>query len=265
MFWIPAGALVSFLTSFLFGDLLRFPVDVYYLIYFCIVLGFLDIYKRRTGLKVKQWIKQRLCWAIPAGLLIGLLLVQNVLSRPETAKLYGWALVWGIFWRGIVYGTVDGLIIFAFPWVVTWRGLRGPERKIPGKIGVAFAAWLGILLITTVYHLGYRDFRSQKIVQPNIGSTICAVPTLVTANPLASLVSHVFLHAAAVIHSPETDLFLPPHREKHHPPGKLGEPQAGEYRPALPRARRFRWERKTGRLNVKYLTRTQQPFTNKGY
>lgn len=51
------------------------------------------------------------------------------------------------------------------------------------------------------------------IAQPNIGSTIGAVPTLLTANPVASPISHVFLHVTAVIHSPETDLFLPPHRD----------------------------------------------------
>jgi hypothetical protein len=38
-----------------------------------------------------------------------------------------------------------------------------------------------------------------------------SVPTLVTANPVASRVSHVFLHVTAVIHAPHTELFLPPH------------------------------------------------------
>jgi hypothetical protein len=30
------------------------------------------------------------------------------------------------------------------------------------------------------------------------------------ANPVGSVINHVFLHVAAVVHSPETDLFLPP-------------------------------------------------------
>jgi hypothetical protein len=50
-------------------------------------------------------------------------------------------------------------------------------------------------------------------MEPNIGSTIGAVPTLLSANPVASPLSHVFLHVTAVLHSPETDLFLPPHRD----------------------------------------------------
>jgi hypothetical protein len=81
------------------------------------------------------------------------------------------------------------------------------------KLGAGAVALASILLITTTYHLGYGDFRSRMIVQPNIGSTIGAVPTLLTANPVASPISHMSLHVTAVIHSPETDLFLPPHRD----------------------------------------------------
>jgi hypothetical protein len=61
-------------------------------------------------------------------------------------------------------------------------------------------ALLAILLITTTYHLGYRDFRSSKIVMPNLGSLIGPVPTLMTANPVASAISHVGLHVTSVLH-----------------------------------------------------------------
>jgi hypothetical protein len=79
-------------------------------------------------------------------------------------------------------------------------------------VGVALLSWLMILMMTTAYHLGYGDFRSRRILQPNIGSTIMAVPTLVSGNPVASPIAHVILHVTAVVHSPYTELFLPPHR-----------------------------------------------------
>jgi hypothetical protein len=145
--------------------------------------------------------------------IVGTLMVQNVLSRPETARFSGTFLAWAVFWRGIVYGAVDGLLLFAFPWLVAWRALGGEGRPMAGKVAAGVVAWLGILLITTTYHLGYGDFRSRKLLQPNIGSTIGSIPTLVTANPVASPITHVFVHVAAVLHSPHTDLFLPPHRE----------------------------------------------------
>jgi hypothetical protein len=67
--------------------------------------------------------------------------------------------------------------------------------------------------LTTAYHLGYSDFRSKKIIQPNIGNTIISMPTLVSANPVGSPVVHAIMHITAIIHSPKTELFLPPHRE----------------------------------------------------
>jgi hypothetical protein len=51
------------------------------------------------------------------------------------------------------------------------------------------------------------------MIQANIGNTIMSVPTLVTANPVAAPIAHAALHVSAVLHSPETELFLPPHRE----------------------------------------------------
>lgn len=48
-------------------------------------------------------------------------------------------------------------------------------------------------------------------MQPNFVSALGALPTLLGANPVASPISHVFLHVTAVLHAPETDLFQPPH------------------------------------------------------
>lgn len=212
--WIPVGAGIGFLASFVFGDLLRLPVDLYYLAYFTSVLGFVAFYVSRTGLDVASWVSRRWGWGLALGVLGGAVLTRGVLAHPATAGASGVALWWDVLWRGVVYGCVDGLLLFAFPWVVTWRALGaegGGWRRKSAAVAVAYAA---VLLMTTAYHLGYGDFRSEKIAQPNIGATIGAVPTLVTANPLASPLSHIALHVAAVLHVPDTDLYLPPHREQ---------------------------------------------------
>lgn len=212
--WVPAAAALGFAVSFVFGDRLVLPVDLYYAIYVSAVGGFLWLYRRRTGLDLRLWLSRRLVGAIVLGLAGGLVLVRGVLAQPETEPLAGLMLWWAILWRGVVYGAVDGLLLLAFPWVVVWRAL-GAERAGWGrKVLAALLSWVAILLVTTVYHLGYEDFRSTKIVQPNLGSTLAAAPTLVSANPIASPISHVFLHVAAVLHSPETELFLPPHRRR---------------------------------------------------
>jgi len=210
--WLPAACLVGFMTAFVFGDVLTLPVDVYYLLYFASVGAFMTWYVRTTGLDVRKWLSRRLVWSVPLGLVVGLVLMQGVLARPETAKLSGALFAWALFWRGLVYGAVDGILLFSLPWVITWRAFDAERRGAGRKVAASVVAWGAILLVTTAYHLGYADFRSSKILQPGIGSAIGSASTLLTANPVGSPISHVLLHVTAVIHSPETDLFLPPHR-----------------------------------------------------
>ena len=211
--WILATAAVGFLTAFVFGDVLALPVDLYYLLYFASVLGFAGYYARRTRLDVKAWCARRLLWGVVLGVVVGAVLMQGVLARPATPGLSGALLLWALLWRGLVYGAVDGVLLFALPWIVTWRAFDAEAGGVARRAVAAGAAWAAILAVTTAYHLGYRDFRSSKVVQPNIGSAIASVATIGAANPAASVISHVFLHVTAVLHSPGTDLFLPPHRE----------------------------------------------------
>jgi hypothetical protein len=211
--WMVSGALVGFGSSFIFGDLLTLPVDLYYLIYIGIIIIFFSAYIRKTNLNIKEWVSRRLGWSVLLGLIFGALMMQNVLSRPETDKFTGAYLAWLIFWRGMVYGVIDGLLLSSFPWIVTWRAFDVGKKPLGKKIALGFLAWLFILAVTTAYHLGYTDFRSKKIIQPNIGNSLISVPTLVTANPIGSPITHAIMHIAAVIHSPKTELFLPPHRE----------------------------------------------------
>lgn len=105
------------------------------------------------------------------------------------------------------------MLLTAFPWVVIWRTFDAESKPFARKIGVGVLAWVLILAITAAYHVGYSDFRSGKVFQAEIGNTIMSVPTLVTANPIGTPITHAAMHIAAVIHSPETELFLPPHRE----------------------------------------------------
>ena len=65
--------------------------------------------------------------------------------------------------------------------------------------------------MTMAYYAGYSDFRSDKIANPIAGDVIWSVPTLVTLNPIGAPIAHVGLHVSAVVHSYNTDLFLPPH------------------------------------------------------
>ena len=45
-----------------------------------------------------------------------------------------------------------------------------------------------------------------------VGDLVGSVPTLVTLNPIGTPVARAGMHVAAVLHSPDTETFLPPHR-----------------------------------------------------
>ncbi len=212
LLWMPAGLFIGFLLPFVFADRLDLPQNLYYLIYFISVISFFILYVRRTELDLQEFLSRHLGWALTLGVMVGIVMMQNVLSRPETTAVEGVGFWWDLFWRGLVYGTVDGLLLFAFPWLVVWRALEAGKRNYFVKIVAGLAALICILLITTTYHLGYRDFRNKKIIQSAIGSTITSVPTIFSANPIASVISHIFLHITAVVHTPYTEMFLPPHR-----------------------------------------------------
>lgn len=211
--WLLATLLVGFIVPFMFADLLLLPRDLYYLLYFASVFGFSRYYARRTDLDISVLVRRRLVRAIAFGIVAGAILVQGVLTQPATPKLTGAVFWWALLWRGLLYGVVDGLLLFALPWTMTWRALDTERAGMGRKMLATAVAWLVTVIVTTVYHLGYGDFRSSKILQPNIGSAIAATATLAAGNPIASPIAHVFLHVAAVIHTPDTDLFLPPHGE----------------------------------------------------
>jgi H+/Cl- antiporter ClcA len=82
---------------------------------------FLHYLHKENPVESEGMVFQEIAWGILLGLIFGAFMVQNVLSRPETEKFTGPYLAWLIFWRGLIYGAIDGLLLSVFPWIVTWR------------------------------------------------------------------------------------------------------------------------------------------------
>ena len=131
--------------------------------------------------------------------------------RPDTLELGA-----AILWRGIFYGAVDGLLLSAFPILVVFAAFAGTRlrTKLSGNVAIGAVALVASLAMTASYHLGYSDFRGDKVTKPLTGDLVWSVPTLVTLNPIGSPIAHIGVHVAAVIDSYETDLFLPPHPDQ---------------------------------------------------
>lgn len=212
--WLAAGLLTGFAVPFLFTDVLALPRDLYYGIYAAIVVGFVALWARSTGVSLTAAARRHWVLAIVLGVLVALLLATVVVrTEPPTPGPTGVALIWAVLWQGLVYGAVDGLLLSVFPILAVFAAMQDSHvlSRRGGRVLVGGVALLASLVMTAVYHLGYTDFRSPALAKPVGGDVVWSLPTLVTLNPVGAPIAHAGMHIAAVLHSPGTTTFLPPH------------------------------------------------------
>ena len=212
--WLAVGVVVSFLVPFVLADQLEIQRDVYYGLYGLAAVGLFLGWARSTGRSRSELLARHWRLAVVLGLIFAAVSVLIVLgSENSTPHPDGAGFIGAIIWRGLIYGAVDGLLLSAFPILVVFAALANSRLRQTrmGTVGVGAIALAASLLITATYHLGYSDFRSDKLRKPLTGDLVWSVPTLATLNPIGAPIAHAGLHVAAVTHSYETDTFLPPH------------------------------------------------------
>jgi uncharacterized membrane protein YfcA len=167
-----------------------------------------------TGYDLVAACKRYWVTALTLGIAAGAVLAAVVLRTEDTTpRPDGLELAAAVTWRGIVYGITDGLFLSVFPILVVFAALAGTrlDRRFAGKAAIAVIALAASLAMTAVYHAGYSDFRSEKMRKPLTGDVVWSLPTLLTLNPIGAPIAHATMHTTAVLHSYETDTFLPPH------------------------------------------------------
>ncbi len=225
--WLAGGFVVAFAIPFLLADLLEIHRDVFYGLYAIAVLGLIGLWARSTGYDLEAAVRRR--WPLAIGLgaaCAGVMALMVVRTEDATTRPDGIELAGAVLWRGVVYGISDGLLLSVFPILVVFAALAGSRLndRTGGKLVIGGIALIASLAMTAVYHLGYSDFRSDKVARPLAGDVLWSVPTLVTLNPIGAPIAHVGLHVSAVLHSYDTDTFLPPHVSTTAPtsPGLAG-------------------------------------------
>lgn len=208
--WFAGGSAVAFLVPYVGVSALDLQHDLFYLVYFATTAALLVAYVRAEQVDVRQIVTHAWRWSLGLGIVIGLAEVWNVLGQEATDRPGGTYFVFELAWRGITYGVVDALLLSAFPGMVAYGILRGRVAGLPGKLRFTALALPLVLVITASYHLGYPQYRDDGVSQPEVGNTIISVPMFATANPIGSVVAHASMHATAVTHAYETDIFLPP-------------------------------------------------------
>jgi len=212
--WLLAGLALAFALPYLLTDLVTINRDLYYGIYAVSVFGFFALWLRFAvetprALLTRNWRRGALLGIVFAGATAAI-----ALSEKATAHPHGWRFVGAIVWRGIVYGAADGVLLSVFPILAvvaafSARPLR--ERSRRAVVGIGAVALVVSMLFTAVYHIGYSDFRGEKLRKPLIGDVVWSAPTLATFSPIGAPIAHIGLHVSAVVHAYNTDTFLPPH------------------------------------------------------
>lgn len=212
--WLAWAFALAFAVPFLFADLFEINRDAFYGLYAITVFGLIGLWARSTDYDLVAALERRWIWAVGLGaVLAGLLAVMVVRTEDATTRPDGLELTVAVLWRGVVYGVTDGLLLSVFPILVVFGALAESRLndRLAGKVVIGVVALIASLAMTAVYHLGYSDFRSDKVAKPLTGDVLWSVPTLVTLNPIGAPIAHAGLHVSAVLHSYDTDTFLPPH------------------------------------------------------
>jgi len=211
--WLVAGFPFAFAVPFLLTGVLELNRDLFYGLYATAVACFVAAWARDTRLTRRDFTRN---WRW--GLLLGaagavvmafiVLQTEDATARPGSVDLAA-----AVLWRGVLYGVTDGVLLSVFPILAVFAAFAGTRlrARAAGTALIATIAMIASIGITAVYHLGYSDFRSEKVRKPIVGDMVWSAPTLLTLSPLGAPIAHAGLHVSAVLHSYETDTFLPPH------------------------------------------------------
>ena len=212
--WFALGATAAFLVPFVLSSVLELQHDVYLGFYFAFVTGLLTAYLSRSRIELSEVIRRNWKWGLLAGVVVGVPVVRNVFTDPETARPDGAYFVFELVWRGAVYGAVDAILLTVFPCLLVYQALGGPLRTWRRRVTYFLASLALVLTITATYHLGYEHYRDEGLGDPELGNTLMSLPMLLTANPIGSVLDHSAMHVAAVIHEYEGKTRLPPQADK---------------------------------------------------
>ena len=213
LLWVTGAAVLGFAVSAIFAGLLHLPRALFLVPYVVLGSAFLYGYVRWSGVEVVRGVRRHWGWGLLGAVAAGAFVVNNVLNQPVSAAPTGVELFGAILWLGVIYGTIDALLLSVLPMLATWQALSalGWTTSWPGRVASGAVALAASLVVAAVYHLGYPEYRNPSVVGPVIGNGVMSLASLLTLNPIAAVGAHIAMHITAVLHGIETTVQLPPH------------------------------------------------------
>ena len=210
--WILALAALGFLTSTVFATLLHLDRALFVAVWALMASVAWWRYAHRTRVSIGTQLKRRWGGGVAVGLVIGWILAQTVVRQPASEATQGTELLVQLFWVGVVYGMVDALMLSILPVLLLYASRPASDLATPfSRLRWAGAAIAGSALVAAAYHAGFREFQNASLVGPLIGNLAVTLAYLLSGSPIAPILSHVFMHLAAVLHGAATTVQLPPH------------------------------------------------------
>ena len=215
LIWILIASLLGFTVAAVFAGWLKLQRNVYLLFYIPPVAALFIAFVILNDLNIKEIFLFNWTWGLLGAILSGAFVVKNVLSQPSSERQKGVALISDIIWPGFTYGLVDALLLSVLPILAVRLAVTNVALfdSWSGKILFIILGLLASFFATTIYHLGYPEFRGKKVIWPNIGNGVLSLAYLLTMNPLAAILPHITMHIVAMMHGPKTTGQVPPHYE----------------------------------------------------
>jgi hypothetical protein len=220
LIWLLALALVSFLVTWIFADLLRLRQAPFIGVLAVVTGAFLYGYLSWSNADWVEFLSQQWLWGLVGAVVVGPVLIALFLrskrSQPQAfepaPRPQGLRLAGALLWEGLVYGVAEGLLLSVLPVLVIWQALSSLQwtESWYGLVLCGMIALAASVAVIVIHHLGYPEFRGRKLPFAVAGCVPLSLAYLLTMNPLAAAIGHSLLHMGAVLAGTE----LPPHQEK---------------------------------------------------
>lgn len=217
--WFGAIALCSFLITWVMTDLLKVGRTVYIGLLALLTGGLTYGYLAWSNTNPTSFLFDHWAWGLLGAVVtagINVALIRRLGRRGQRpashgVRLHGLARAEQILWEDVIYGASEGVLLSVLPVLALWQAFDqlGWTAGWAGTLGAGALAYGGSLVVIGVHHLGYREFRSKRMMEAYIGCVGFGLAYLLTGSPLAAMVGHMGTHEAML----GRGYALPPHQE----------------------------------------------------
>jgi hypothetical protein len=207
MRWPAVAAVTGFATSAVGAGLLHLSRNLFVGVWAAVAAATIAAWVRSEGWNPLVQLRRRWVSGVIVGVIAGALLALAVSRGSAPAGSVG---LGAVLWLGILYGTVDAVMLSIVPVLSLYGTRAGQDESHAGRLRMAALALAAGLVITAAYQLGFAGFRNGSLIQPLVASLVVTMTYLLSGSPVAPIVARAVLNTAVLLHG-ISGWPLPPH------------------------------------------------------